>query len=121
MIDKTKILYVDDEEMNTLLFEIIFSEKYDVILASDGQDALNVLDKEPEIAVVISDMKMPGLSGVDFIKTAYASFPDKRYFLLSGMDITAEIQYLLEEKIVISFIKKPFNLERVEKLIETHK
>ena len=120
MIDKTKILYVDDEEMNTLLFQIIFSEKYDVILASNGENALKILDKEPEIAVVISDMKMPGLSGVDFIKTAHNLFPEKRYFILSGMDITSEIQNLLKKKILVSFLKKPIDLQKIEKLIEKH-
>ena len=73
-----KILYVDDEFINLEIFEINFSEKYEVFTALDAKSGLEVLAKESGIVVVISDMRMPEMNGIDFIKIAKSQFPDKK-------------------------------------------
>jgi CheY-like chemotaxis protein len=64
MSEKKQILYTDDEEINLKLFEFNFSKKYDVITAINPQEGLDCLKVMPNIKVVISDMKMPGMNGL---------------------------------------------------------
>jgi response regulator RpfG family c-di-GMP phosphodiesterase len=66
MDDKPKILYVDDESINLQLFEINFSKKYEVLTADYGIKGLEVLIDNPDIRVVVSDMKMPNMKRLLF-------------------------------------------------------
>ena len=68
MNEKIKILYVDDEEPNLYLFKYNFSKYFEVFTANRGSEALEVLNEQHDIKVVISDMKMPLMSGIEFIK-----------------------------------------------------
>ena len=68
MNNRIKILYVDDEPINLQLFILNFRKKHQVFTAEDGFKALEVLNREPGIIIVISDMKMPGMNGLEFIK-----------------------------------------------------
>ena len=117
---KPKVLYVDDEQINTMLFKINFSEKYEVYTASSGLEGLSYLNKEPDILVIISDMKMPGLNGIEFIKKAKEKFPSKKYFILTGFEITPEIQSSLENGLILKYFRKPFNIKEIEAEIEKH-
>lgn len=109
MNEKATILYVDDETINVKLFVINFSRYYNVIAASNGYEALEQLEKHPDIRVVLSDMKMPGLDGLEFIRKAQDIHKGKQYFLVTGYSITGEIQAALEEDIIRKYFSKPFD------------
>ncbi len=117
---KPKILYVDDEEINTLLFEINFKKKYTVTTASNGMEGLMVLEKNPHIDIVISDMKMPGLNGIEFLTKAKERFPLKKYFMLTGYELTSEIQQYIDEGLILKCFRKPFNINEIESEIDKH-
>ena len=70
MDKKHVILYVDDEPTNLLLFKIHFQKKYTVLTGNSGSDGLALLHSNPEVVVVVSDMKMPGMNGIEIIKAA---------------------------------------------------
>ena len=78
-----KVLYVDDEQINLMMFEISFAEKFDLVTASNGMEGLKILENGPTINVVVSDLKMPGLDGIEFIKKAKERFPRKKYFFIN--------------------------------------
>ncbi len=62
------ILYVDDEQTNLVLFEYSFKDLYNVITANSGEEGLLKLkDYKDDIIVVISDMRMPKMNGIEFI------------------------------------------------------
>ena len=111
---KTKILYVDDESLNLKLFEINFSKEHTVFLAEDGYKGLEILNEEPEIKVIISDMKMPGMSGIEFIMKAREMHPSKKYYILTGFEITKEILNALELGIILKYYRKPFNIKEIK-------
>ncbi|WP_075590275.1 response regulator [Labilibacter marinus] len=113
MSDKTKILYVDDEHINLQLFQINFSKKFDVILAEDGAEGLRQIEKNPDTNVVISDMKMPNLSGIDFISRAKKKHPNIKYYILTGFEITPEIKEALERGLIIKYFSKPFDFHDI--------
>ena len=75
MSEKITILYVDDEELNLELFKINFNKEYNVITAESGKKGLEMLFAFPEIKIVISDMRMPGMSGIEFISIAKREYP----------------------------------------------
>jgi two-component system response regulator (stage 0 sporulation protein F) len=114
MNEKTTLLYVDDEPINLRLFTINFQNKFKVITTDSGSDGLAKLNLHPEIAVVISDMKMPGMNGIEFVKAAKKDFPDVSYFILTGFDITEELAEALKEGLINKYFRKPFNMKEVE-------
>lgn len=119
MAGKVKILYVDDEPINAELFKINFEDNFSVVTASSGFEGLEVLSTNSDTSIVISDMKMPGMSGIDFISKAREKFPEKKYFILTGYDISAEIKTALDEKMILEYFRKPFDIEHIQKSIQS--
>ncbi|NOQ24468.1 MAG: response regulator [Bacteroidales bacterium] len=114
MDKKITILYVDDEPINLSLFQYNLKKKFDVLTAESGAEGLEILKENPHIRIVISDMKMPGMSGIDFIKLAKKDYPDIQYFILTGFDITEEIADALNERLIHKYFRKPFNMKEIE-------
>jgi response regulator RpfG family c-di-GMP phosphodiesterase len=115
---KIKILYVDDEPINLKLFEINFARDFEIFVAEDGSNGLNILEKEPDIKVIISDMKMPGMNGIEFIAKAREKYPAKKYYILTGFEITKEIQDAIESGMILKYFRKPFNIKEIRSTIE---
>jgi two-component system, response regulator, stage 0 sporulation protein F len=111
------ILYVDDEPLNLKLFEINFKKRFTVKTALSGEEGLDILCREPSIPVVISDMKMPGMNGIEFVRRAKKQFPEIVFFILTGYEITREIIQALEEKLIYKYFKKPFLMKEMETAI----
>ncbi|HPT21898.1 MAG TPA: response regulator [Bacteroidales bacterium] len=112
------LLYVDDETINLKLFEINFSKKFNVITAPSGYDALEKLKDSPSISVIISDMRMPGMNGIDFIKLAKEQRENVDCFILSGYDVTEEINNAYNERLIDRYFQKPFNMRDIESSIK---
>lgn len=117
MKQSVTILYVDDEPINLMLFEALFKNNYQVILANSGMEALKILSEKLDIHVIISDMKMPGMNGLEFISEARMLFPDVLYFILTGYEITPEIQKSLETGMIAEYFQKPFNMKSIDSQI----
>lgn len=106
---KQKILYVDDEQVNLYLFNLTFKNYYEILLAESGIQGLATLEENPDVKLVISDMRMPGMNGLEFIETANQTFPNKVYFMLTGFQKTEEIQAALSKNLIQSYFTKPFS------------
>jgi two-component system response regulator (stage 0 sporulation protein F) len=115
---KKKILYIDDEEINIQLFKINFQSKYDVITGFSGSDGLSCLETHPDIMVVLSDMKMPKMNGLEFIAKAREKYIDQKYFILTGFDITEEIKMAIETGLILKYFRKPFKVKEIMDAIE---
>jgi two-component system NtrC family sensor kinase len=85
-----RILIVDDEEMVRRLFADYLSERYSCTTASDTAQALAHL-AEKEFALVISDVNMPGLSGVELLRMITERYPDTVVVMVSGLDRTQRV------------------------------
>jgi len=80
-----KVLFVDDErKILGSLRRLMLDEDVQVFTASSGEDGLEVLRNNPEIGVIVSDQRMPGLSGVSFLKQSRKIAPDAYRIVLSG-------------------------------------
>lgn len=113
-----KILYVDDEKINLLLFRSLFNSKYEILTAESPSEGLQLLEDEQDIDIVISDMKMPIMNGVEFIEKAKAKFQDITYFILTGFDHNEEVIAAVEKQLIKEFFTKPFNREKIEQGLE---
>ncbi len=119
MDSKTKLLYVDDEYLNLQLFELVLADEFEILTASDGKNGLALLDEHPNIEVVISDMKMPYMTGLEFISRARITHQTQKYYILTGYDITDEIKDAISNNLINNYFSKPFNLNELSLVIKT--
>ncbi len=115
----TTILYVDDEDVNLFLFEKTFESFYTVITAKSGDEGLQRLEEnQKDIAVVISDMRMPGMNGIEFIEIARGSYPRSSYFILTGYEFNTDLEKALDTGLIDKIFKKPFDSELIKAAID---
>ena len=108
------IIYIDDEESNVKIFEIKMSKKFNVLTGFSGADGLKLLETHDTIKVVLPDLRMPGMSGIEFITIASEKYKNLKFFLLTGFEITQEIQQLLDTNSNTSYFAKPLNMQEIE-------
>lgn len=113
-----KILYVDDEPLNLMLFTNVFDDKYHVITAESGIKGLELL-QENDFSIVISDMKMPQMNGIEFIEKANSQYPEIHYYILTGYNITDEIRSAIDRKLIENYFQKPFDMSEIESAINS--
>jgi len=109
MSEQIKILCVDDEE-NVLraLKRLFFDDDYEIITAASGNEGLRILEKE-DAQIVISDYRMPEMSGVDFLREVCRRRPETVRIVLSGYADIASIVSAINEGQIYKFIPKPWN------------
>jgi response regulator RpfG family c-di-GMP phosphodiesterase len=108
-----KILYIDDEPLNRIVFERSFKKEFEVVAVSVIKEAFRLLNEDPSITHVISDMKMPEMNGIEFITKAKQTFDDKIYMILSAFTRNEEIADALEQGVIVSFFQKPYDREEL--------
>ncbi len=108
--EQVRILCVDDEK-NVLrtLQRLFLDNDYEILIATSGDDGLEILRNEDIIQIVISDYRMPGMNGVDFLKEVCQHWPDTVRIVLSGYADTAAIVGAINEGQIYKFIPKPWN------------
>lgn len=111
------ILYVDDEPLNLKLFKINFEKKFNVLTAASGFQALKILEENADIIAVVSDLRMPGMDGLQFIEKAKNYHPEIACFLLTGISVSSEISDAIYSKLIYGYFKKPFDKMEVERTI----
>lgn len=115
MSDKSlTILYVDDEEVNLFLFQRMFESRFNVLTANGAEGALALLNAHPDsIDAVISDMRMPGMDGLTFIRLARELFPNTGFYLLTAYLNSPEIEKAIEDKIIRKAFTKPLDIPTI--------
>ncbi len=105
-----KILCVDDEK-NVLkaLIRVFLDEDYEILTALSGEEGLSILEDEHPVQVVISDYRMPGMNGVDFLKKVCEKWPETVRIVLSGYADTASVVSAINEGQIYKFVPKPWN------------
>ena len=110
MSDTVSILCVDDERNVLRSLERIFlDDDYEILTASSGEEGLSLLEENPGVQVVISDYRMPGMNGVDFLRQVFQQRPDTVRIVLSGYADTAAVVAAINEGQIYKFIPKPWN------------
>lgn len=103
------VLLVDDEpSVLKSLNRVFLDEACQILTAEDGRRALQILERQ-SIQLVISDHRMPGLSGADFLREVRNRWPNVLRIMLTGYADTASIMKVVEEVGVFKFVTKPWN------------
>ncbi len=109
-----KILIVEDEKAISGVLQSILSDEltdYEFVVAEDGLEGYKQIEKE-DFALVISDIKMPKLSGTELLKQALQLKPDTTFVMISGhADIDTAVDCLKEG--AYDFISKPIDINRL--------
>lgn len=107
------ILIVDDDEMVRLTHSALVSSLgYQVLLASDGVEALALLDSIP-VDLVLSDIVMPGMDGLELLASVRGKYPETDVILSTGYHEKASYAEVIKSG-AIDFIKKPIDLAELE-------
>jgi len=117
MKDLPRILYVDDEEINLELLQLTFMKELHVLTALSAKDGLQILDQNPDIHVLISDLKMPNMNGLEFIKEVKKRDDSKVCLLLTAY---LESEIMLEgfnKELIFRYLMKPWNREELYGII----
>ncbi len=112
-----KILYVDDEDSNLRIFKDTFRRDYVVYTASSAQEGMKILD-EVKIDLVLSDQRMPEMSGVDFLKYSLEKHPEPHRILITGYSDMDALQDAINQAHIFQYIQKPWDEKKLHKIIE---
>jgi response regulator RpfG family c-di-GMP phosphodiesterase len=103
-----KVLYLDDEENNLIAFKALFRREFDVFTTTSPQEAVAYLNANV-VPIILSDQKMPELSGVEFFELTLNDFPNAVRILVTGYaDIEAVIDAINRGQ-VYRYVAKPWN------------
>jgi K+-sensing histidine kinase KdpD len=110
--EKPAVLYVDDLRVNLMLFDETFKKDFDITLTEYPHEALKILE-EKEIHVVVSDQRMPEMTGTELLEIVAEKFPDIRRYLLTAYTDAETVIEAVNVGQIHGFIKKPLNVTEI--------
>ena len=112
-----KVLYIDDEPINLNLFYMAFRKDFEIFQAQSPLEGLKLFN-ENEIDVLVTDQKMPHMTGIEVIKEIKKQNPEKNCILLTAY-YDPEFLYDPEfQSLVFKYLEKPFKKEQMKELIQ---
>jgi len=114
--NKPSILYVDDVPVNLMLFKETFKHDFDITLTEFPHEALKIIE-EKEIQVIISDQRMPDMTGIELLEIVSSKYPDIRRYLLTAFTDTETVIDAVNVGRVHGYIRKPFKADEVRATI----
>lgn len=117
MMAKPKILVVDDEKNTRLtLEEALEPLGYEIVLASSGEEAIGRLE-DPDLTLVLLDLRMPGVTGLDVLRHIERKRPDVRVVILTAHGtVDAAVESMKHG--ALDVIQKPFALEEIRTVVQ---
>lgn len=121
---KPKLLVVDDEPDNLDLLYRTFRREYQVLRAESGPKALEILEQEGNVAVIISDQRMPMMSGTEFLSLTATKYPDTIRIILTGYTDVEDLVEAINAGRVFKYVTKPWDDQElkavVKQAVDTH-
>ncbi len=113
-----KVLLIDDVPEQLMAYRRLLHGRFDVITSSDGTEALDILKRDADIAIIVSDMSMPHISGIDLFVRAAEIAPHAVRIMLSGnTDINATVEAINRGQ-VFRYLQKPCKRDELIETIE---
>ena len=116
--ERPRILVVDDEEAILETMTFTFEDEYEVRTSSDPEKALEILDREGPFAVVLSDQRMPGMSGVELVSEVCKRHPATVRIILTGFSDMDAIIQAINDGHVYSYITKPWEPDQLKQVMK---
>jgi adenylate cyclase len=116
-MEKFPVLYVDDEEHNLTSFAATFRKEYKIHTATNGNDALELM-RNNEVKLVITDQRMPEMTGIQLLEKLTPEFPDSIRMILTGFSDIEVIIDAINSGRVFRYITKPWDENELRMTIE---
>ncbi|MBS3914053.1 MAG: response regulator [Bacteroidetes bacterium] len=111
-MDKPCVLYIDDEEANVKAFEASFRREFDITATTSLPHALDALSKK-EYQVIISDQKMPGVAGTEFLLAISAKYPKSLKVILTAYQDFQVAREALNSGRIFKYMLKPWDRDEI--------
>lgn len=125
MSEPVKILYVDDERGNIDYFRSVFRREYEIVTANSGEEGLDILEKNRDIPVILTDQRMPRMTGVEFLRKSIDIVPDSIRILVTGYADMETVINAINLGHIYYYISKPWTYDEmniiIKRAIETYK
>ena len=115
--NKINVLYVDDEINNLNSFNAAFRREYNIFIATSGKEGLELL-KNNKIHIIITDQRMPEMSGVDFLVEVLKEFPDPVRLLLTGYSNMEAVVDAVNMGKIYYYLTKPWDEQGIKIIIK---
>lgn len=115
----TRILFVDDDPNILAAFQRTLRHKFAVSTALGGDQALDLLDRDEPYSVIVADMQMPGMNGVQFLRRAQEKAPQAIRLMLTGNADQHTAAEAVNQGHVFSFLTKPCPTETLERALQS--
>lgn len=115
---KNIILYIDDDKANLETFNRVFRFDYQVELASSGAEGLEKIKKLPEIAVIVSDQRMPHMTGVEFFEKAMKVSPFSQRIMLTAFTDNEALLKAIQQGHVYDYVVKPWDKDSLKPILD---
>jgi len=113
------VLFVDDEPMASITFKHLFKDDFTIYTASNGKDALEVLERHPEIALVVTDQRMPVMSGLELLMHVAEKYPKMINVLVTAYTDLALVIEAINKGNIFRYIGKPYEEEFLKQTMVT--
>lgn len=107
-MDKLKLLYVDDEVVNLTNFNMAMKHHFHVLTADSARTALDCFKRHSDIALVVADQRMPGMSGADLLAEIRTLYPDTVRLMLTAYSDPADIMAAINKGEIYHYLTKPW-------------
>jgi len=114
---KYTILFVDDEESNLNVFQTTFKWYYKVFVAISAKEGLEILEKE-KIDMIITDQRMPEMTGVEFLKKVIPEYPDIVRIIITAYSDMEAVAYAINEAGIYQYIQKPWDADEMRHVLQ---
>lgn len=112
-----RILIVDDEEAILETMTFTFEDDYEVLTASDARRGLEILDQLAPVAAVLTDYRMPNMTGVEFLAQVCARHPETTRIILTGFGDIEIIEQAINSGHVYAYVRKPWEPDALKQIV----
>ena len=111
MVKRTLLIVDDEDNIRNSLQRILRRDGYQILQANSGKKGLELLEQNPEIGVILSDQRMPNMTGTEFLTQARELSPDTVRMVLSGYTDLNTVTDSINQGAIYKFLTKPWNDE----------
>src|ERR1700712_3118052 len=111
------VLYIDDEVNNLNSFKAAFRRDFEIFTASSAKEGRKILDTN-EIGVIITDQRMPGMTGIEFLESILLVYPDTIRILLTGFSDMNAVMDAINRGQVYKYLVKPWQNDELRLYIQ---
>ncbi len=111
------VLYIDDEINNLNSFKAAFRRDFEIFVAQSAREGRKILDTN-EIGVIITDQRMPGMTGIEFLESILTVYPDTIRILLTGFSDMNAVMDAINRGQVYKYLVKPWQNEELRLYIQ---